>query len=359
MRKKFQWIAIALLVLILVYNFWAAAGRAVDRKTGWVSMPLISTHFNIHSFGLDAKHGNILAIQPYMSTRSYSTSFNFFVTLKLYLLQAKQAGLLNSETIVVFPQHCGSWLFLANEKEGIFQDTVMSDALRLMQWSNCYKYCSHYLSAPSQQDKNISALISMKAAGAVKIYQDVFSQLSKEFAITIVAGSILLPKPALVKGTLTAGSGQLSNTTAVFDTSGHIISPLITQPFNKADGDGVKNDQPSGIYTVGKKRLVVAQDPANIMAELQQQNDSNTVWALPYAVPDARDWERFTETDTAKINEAGFTQHWPTQAAGIAVSFTGDIWNLYRKGPLIASLGDSLYQLPAGRAGRMANCWLP
>lgn len=359
MRKKFQWIAIALLVIVLVYNFWAAAGRAVDKKTGWVSMPLISTHFNIQSFGIDATQGNILAIQPYMSARSYSTSFNFFVTLKLYLLQAKKAGLLNSETIVVLPQHCGSWLFLANEKESIYQDTVMSNALRLMQWSNCYKYWSHYLSAPRQGNKNISALISMKAASMVKIYQDVFSQLSKEFAITIVAGSILLPSPALVKGTLTVGSGQLFNTTAVFDTSGHVMSPLITQPFNKATDDAIKSDLPSALYTVGKKRLIVAQDPASIMAELQQQNDSNTVWALPYAVPDARDWERFTETDTAKINEAGFTQHWPTQAPGIAVSFTADIWNLYRKGPLIVRLGDSLYQLPAGRAGRMANCWLP
>lgn len=51
-------------------------------------------------------------------------------------------------------------------------------------------------------------------------YQTLFGGLAKEFGVTLVAGSIVLPEPAIDNGKLKLGSGPLYNSSVTFGSDG-------------------------------------------------------------------------------------------------------------------------------------------
>jgi hypothetical protein len=84
-------------------------------------------------------------------------------------------------------------------------------------------------------DKVKYAIFAMKATKMAKIYQKVFSKLAEKYAVTIVAGSILLPKPSVENGILMVNQGPLYNTSMVFDNKGKLNPNLIKKVFPTAD----------------------------------------------------------------------------------------------------------------------------
>jgi hypothetical protein len=74
----------------------------------------------------------------------------------------------------------------------------------------------------------------MKAPSMAKIYDEVFSSLAKEYAVTMVAGSIVLPEPQILRGKLIAGTGPLYNISAVYAPDGSIHPELVLKAFPTA-----------------------------------------------------------------------------------------------------------------------------
>jgi len=66
--------------------------------------------------GVPAEHGNLLAIQPELFPTDYQSIERLHRKLAAYLQQARDKGLVNDKTIVVLPEHVGTWLLVAGEK---------------------------------------------------------------------------------------------------------------------------------------------------------------------------------------------------------------------------------------------------
>jgi predicted amidohydrolase len=60
----------------------------------------------------------------------------------------------------------------------------------------------------------------MKAKTLARDYQALFGGLAREFGVTLVAGSIVLPEPTVSDGQLEIGRGALYNSTLVFGSNG-------------------------------------------------------------------------------------------------------------------------------------------
>ena len=70
------------------------------------------------------------------------------------------------------------------------------------------------------------SLFRMKAREMAAVYQATFAALARDFGVTIVAGSILLPAPRISNGALEIGKGRLYNVTAVYGPDGRAHDQL-------------------------------------------------------------------------------------------------------------------------------------
>ena len=174
---------------------------------------------NLHQLGSNRGHGNLLGIEPYMVPQDYASADSFYNKLKMYLLAAQREQWLNEKTIVVFPEYIGSWLVLAGESEKVFQAATFNAATQALVLNNLWRFIKTFL-ASKEKNKTNAAFFRMKAKQMADIYHDVFSQLAKEFAVTIVSGSIILPAPHISNGGLTLSDGPLYNVSLVYQPNG-------------------------------------------------------------------------------------------------------------------------------------------
>ena len=189
---------------------------------------------NKYQLGSDRGRGNLLGIEPYMIPQDYVSRDSFFDRLNGYMLAARRENWLNEKTIVVFPEYTGSWLVLAGEREKIFQAVTLSAAERTMILGNPLRFVGHWLTA-REKGRAQAAFFRMKAPQMVEIYQDVFSQLARAYAVTIVAGSIVLPALQISGGQLILTEGPLYNTSVVFQPDGSPYPCPVSKVFPTAE----------------------------------------------------------------------------------------------------------------------------
>lgn len=230
MKKIFKTILLVFLVLVGIYLIWSSTNKG----TALQSTLKIDV---VESYGDSTGNGNILGIQAFMTPVDYTSEANFRQKIEFYLREAQKNKLLISEkTVVVFPEYIGTFLVAANEKESLYQAKALEEGLQTMVLSNFGKFVKTYFSAPDIiKDKVKYAVFAMKATEMAKIYQKVFSELAAKYAVTIVAGSILLPSPSVENGMLKTNGGLLYNTSMVFDSKGKLNLKLIKKAFPTAD----------------------------------------------------------------------------------------------------------------------------
>ena len=172
--------------------------------------------------GTPSDRGNLLGIQPELFPADYQSLERLHLKLAAYLQKARDQGLLNDKTIVVLPEHVGTWLMVSGEKNELYQATSLKEAMNWLSASNPLLFLRALISA--QGDNRLDdAYLRMKAPAMARDYQILFGGLAKEFGITLVAGSIALPNPSVSQGQLQVGHGPLYNTSLVF---GHDGLPL-------------------------------------------------------------------------------------------------------------------------------------
>lgn len=177
------------------------------------------TILNLHQLGSDRGRGNLLGIEPYMIPQDYISAESFYNKLNSYMLAAQQENWLNEKTVVVFPEYIGSWLLLAGENEKVLQSTSLSSAEQTIALNHLWDFTCNFLVA-KEKGKAEAAFFRMKAEQMAEIYHDVFSRLAREFAVTIVAGSIILPAPQISNRRLIPSKGPLYNTSIVYQADG-------------------------------------------------------------------------------------------------------------------------------------------
>lgn len=372
------------LVIILVVGWgWAKWNRAGEKPFGPPPDP--SEIMLISSGNKDSATANIIGIQPYLRNADYANEASFYQVLQVYTEKAKQAGLLSSKTILVFPEYIGTWLVAVNEKRSIYASgATINDAMQLEVLSNLPAFLPAYLSSRGS-DRAKEALFRMKQSAISGIYQRVFSRLAREYGVTIVAGSVVLADPVVTEnGLLITGKGPLYNTSAVFDTSGKILKPLVKKLFPIADEQGFTANGDTNAIPVfqlrsGNLAVLVCADSwfpaayrsiagkADIIA-VPSLGGSDTVWQQPWLgyngfppppdVDTAKDYHHITE------GEAWVKYAMPRRAPaagiriGMNVFFTGKIWDMQPEGRVLAMAEDRLQVSdPALHQGRIINLW--
>jgi len=169
--------------------------------------------------GQPGERGNLLGVQAELFPADYQSLERLHRKLAAYLAQARDKGLVNSKTIVVLPEHVGTWLFATGEKNQLYQAATIDEAMTWLSVSNPLKFMAAMLGATGENRLN-DAHLRMKAASMAKDYQALFGGLAKDFGVTLVAGSIVLPQPRVVDGKLEVGSGPLFNSSLVFGIDG-------------------------------------------------------------------------------------------------------------------------------------------
>lgn len=204
--------SMAFIAALTTYAMWAA-----DRPVGHY---LSDLRINLAvDQGTSADRGNLLGIQPELFPTDYQSPERLHRKLAAYLQKAQDQGLLNEKTIVVLPEHVGTWLMVSGEKDELYQATTLKEAMNWLAVSNPLQFVRALISAKGDSRLD-DAHLRMKAKGMAKDYQALFGGLAKEFHVTLVAGSIVLPEPSVIDGTLKIGRGALYNSTVVFSHDG-------------------------------------------------------------------------------------------------------------------------------------------
>lgn len=359
MKRFLLWTMIILCVFLALYNVLSEIGRAEEKKTGWVTMPSLQTRFETVSIGENRGKGNIIGIQPNMTAASYSTQFNFMVTLRLFLQQLQRDNLISNKTVIVFPEHIGTWLLAMHEKDRIYSDSSMNDALNTMIRSNLFHYADYYFSTPSDLDKKKHALFMMKSKDMAEAYQQTFSELSKHYEVTIVAGSIILPNPSLDDaGNLVTKKGSLFNISAVFGPDGKIIDPLIFKnnvpEREKQYVSPIKRQAPVFTTSLGNLSVLLGKDASDSLAYTPLKNKARFLVIPSLSESDsihhAAGWVKCGAAK--KAIAAGFEQ-------GMHIFFSGNIWDQKMEGRAFVFHRDSLTVVPpSSRKGRIIISWI-
>src|SRR6185295_18096495 len=113
----------------------------------------------------------------------------------------------------------GTWLMVSGEKDELYQATTLKEAMNWLAVSNPLKFVRALISAEGGNRLD-DAHLRMKAKAMARDYQALFGGLAKEFHVTLVAGSIVLPEPSIIDGTLKIGRGALYNSSVVFNNDG-------------------------------------------------------------------------------------------------------------------------------------------
>ncbi|KAA0972835.1 carbon-nitrogen hydrolase family protein [Pseudomonas sp. ANT_H12B] len=367
--------SMALIAALTTYAMWAA-----DRPVGHY---LSDLRINLAvDQGMPADRGNLLGIQPELFPTDYQSSERLHRKLAAYLQKARDQGLLNEKTIVVLPEHVGTWLMVSGEKDELYQATTLKEAMNWLAVSNPLEFLRALISAKGASRMD-DAHLRMKAKYMAKDYQALFGGLAKEFHVTLVAGSIVLPAPNVIDGILNVGNGALYNSTVVFGRDGLPIGQPQRQMHPIFDEHDV-------IKANGKHTLNVVDTPAGRLGVLigsdswypdnyRKLDDQGAQFVAVPAFVIGRDtwdkpWRGYKGLTTPgsvslKAGELSEGQAWhrltltaqppSSQAiAGMSVFLRGQFWDQGSAGQSFLSSHGQHFADGNARGARLLNLWL-
>ncbi|EUB75877.1 Nitrilase/cyanide hydratase and apolipoprotein N-acyltransferase [Pseudomonas sp. GM41(2012)] len=367
--------SMALIAALTTYAMWAA-----DRPVGHY---LSDLRINLAvDQGTPADRGNLLGIQPELFPTDYQSPERLHRKLAAYLQQAQDQGLLNEKTIVVLPEHVGTWLMVSGEKDELYQATTLKEAMNWLAVSNPLKFVRALISAKGEKRLD-DAHLRMKAKAMAKDYQALFGGLAKEFHVTLVAGSIVLPEPSIIDGTLKIGRGALYNSSVVFGRDGLPIGQPQRQMHPIFDEHDV-------IAANGEHTLNVVDTPAGRLGVLigsdswypdnyrKLDDQGAQLVAVPAFVVGRGTWDKpwrgykglsTPGSVSLKAGELSEGQAWhrltltaqppSSQAiAGMSVFLRGQFWDQGSAGQSFLSSNGQQFADGNARGARLLNLWL-
>lgn len=177
---------------------------------------------------LDAQ-ANLLAIRPELYPSDYRSPEHLRLKLAAILDRARDSGLLNEHSVVALPDQIGTWLLLDGERAELYSARSFSEVRAWLALDNPHRLAWSWLQSEGFPGMG-ETLLRMKAERMARDYQQLFGALAREYRITLLAGSVLLPEPRLENGNLHTGNGPLYNLALVFGPDGHLLGPPHAQP---------------------------------------------------------------------------------------------------------------------------------
>jgi len=180
--------------------------------------------------GRDSGCGNLLGIEPYITANDYASAQALQSKLDGYLAEAKRRGWLNEKTIILLPEYFGTWLVLAEEPESVFQTDKLAVAEQRLVLRHLFGFIWQLLNA-KEKGKLEAAVFRVKAQVMAKTYDSVMSDIAKNYRVTVIGGSTVLPAPQVRDGKLVAGQGPLYGVTPVYGPDGRAYSDLVLKAY--------------------------------------------------------------------------------------------------------------------------------
>ena len=168
----------------------------------------------------------LVGVQPWLEQTHYQSAATLHDRLAAYLDQIRAELDTAPGSIIVFPEHAGTWLVAAGAPRAAFTASSVEAAMGWLVAANPLRFVAAWLGS-GEEDRTAAAIFRMRAPQMARDYQAVFGALASEYGVTIVAGSIVLPEPRVEQGVLIAGDGPLYNMSAVFHPDGSIDTQLV------------------------------------------------------------------------------------------------------------------------------------
>lgn len=321
-----------------------------------------------------AKRGSFVGMEPYLNKYSYATEDSFYLALNEYFRMAKENELLFVDrSIVVLPEYIGTWLVVTAEDKSIFATNTIQEAMEVLVKHNLGSFLWHYLFSNSySSDKLKETLFRMKAWQMSDRYQSVFARLAREYRVSIVAGSIVLPHPKVIEGKITPTDGPLENVSFYFHPDGRVDDQMVRKLFPIVDEkeflkEGKLDENPSYQTPLGKLYTMVCADSWFPEVYKELKKSESELLAVPSFVSPADAWTTkwqgyngYANPKDVDPKDIGFISEraaWkkyamngrlkdPKVKAGINVFFRGEIWDLVASGDAFLTLsGKSVLNL--------------
>lgn len=375
--RKFLYLlfSLALIAALITYALWTA-----DRPAGHY---LSDLRINLAvDQGTPADRGNLLGIQPELFPTDYQSPERLHRKLAAYLQTARDEGFISDKTIVVLPEHIGTWLMVSGEKDELYQAATLKEAMNWLAVSNPLAFIRALVSA--QGDNRLDdAYLRMKAGAMAHDYQALFGGLAKEFGVTLVAGSIVLPEPSVSEGELKIGRGALYNSSLVFGSDGRPIGQPQRQQhpvFEQRDVLGADRPDATRVIDTPAGRLgVLIGSDSWYPIRYRQLNDQGAqliavpafvighdTWDKPWSgykglstpsevslkpgeTSEGQAWHRLTLTSQLPISQA---------MGGISVFLRGQFWDNGSAGQSFISHNGQHFPDGEARGARLLNLWL-
>lgn len=333
--------------------------------------------------GQDTGCGNLLGIQPWMVAADYASQSSFRDKLASYLEIASDHGWLGPLTIVVWPEYIGTWLAVAETAVAAIRARTLTGAMRALAIRHLPGLLRALFVTP-ERDRLAGAIFRARAQAMAQHYQAVFSGLAREYAVTMVAGSTVLPAPKVVDGSVSAGDGPLHGTTAVFGPDGRAYSDLVCKAFPIGSElsfmtPGSLEDLPAFDTPAGRLGVLICADSWYPASYRRLEALGVALVAVPSYIAIAGAWgspwrgydgaQAPDDVDPADVGRLTEGQAWRKYAlsgrmagsgarAGINVFLSGSLWDLGAEGgSSMIRATDPLLQAPSGGAA-LLNLWL-
>ncbi|WP_373387947.1 carbon-nitrogen hydrolase family protein [Pseudomonas alcaligenes] len=310
--------------------------------------------------GQDRGRGNLLGIQPDLQGADYRSLLHLHRKLSAHLDQARALGLLNPKTVVILPEHIGTWLVAAGEKREAFAARDLAEARIWLGLSHPLELARATLFSQGKAPLS-DALLRMKAAQMAADYQSLFGGLAESYGVTLVAGSIVLPEPSVVEGVLQVGSGPLYNVSLVFGSDGLPLGQPQRKVLPHRDEDAFTAVAPSQALQViatpaGRLGTLLGSDGEQAQHYAHLAAQQVELLAVPAFLPGNAAPAGAAESRLQQALSAHLTE---TQArAGMLVFLRGQLWDLGSQGRSMAVSPGTQRLAEDGPGARLLNLWL-
>lgn len=377
-RRLLRHLLVGLVIVCVGYGLWSRWDRHPPARNSG-GLRLIETL----SAGRDLGRGNLLGIQPYMIPADYANESRFRAKLSSYLSAARARGFIGRRTVVVFPEYVGAWLVCAEEKQSVYLAKTTGAAIRTVVASSLPSFLWQFVSS-HMPDRTRSALFRMKANCMARIYQRTFSRLAKQYGITIVAGSVILPSPQVKDGAVIVGDGPLFNVCVLYGPDGRARAPIVRKAFPTRDElrfikPGDVDELPVFHTPAGRLGVLICADSWYPSAYRRlKQKEAQAIAVPSYLYPTnawKRPWPGYQgaavprDVDRADVRRISEGQAWSKYAlpgrmeaagakAGLNVFLRGRLWDLGADGQSVALLRGSRYACSRADGAALLNVWL-
>jgi hypothetical protein len=337
----------------------------------------------IVALGIDRRRGNLLGIQPYLLVEDYASPATLRAKLDGYLAVAAERGWLNPKTIVVWPEHIGTWLVVAGEgqlprRAGSVQLASFWLVLRhpigiakgwLMAWGRA---------------RLRDAIFRVKAQMMARAYQQLFGSLAQHYGVTIVGGSIILPGPFVANGRLKTSQSALYNVSLLFHPDGAPDPQLVRKNFPTWDeqefiAPGLPFDLPVFETPAGRLGVLICADAWYPIGYERLTAQGATLLAVPSFLTGHQVWNQpwegyngsrapgdvdYRDLDRISEGEAWLKYAMPARIlrsgleVGINVFLRGRLWDLGGDGHTLIVHQGTFEEAQHVHGAAIVNRWL-